>query len=65
MGLTELSHPAYSSYIAPSDYHLFSNAKNFLRGRNCETDHEAIMTVNDYLESCLVFFLESERCRDP
>ena len=48
---TELNHPAYSSDLAPSDYHLFSNLKNFLRDRKFETDDEAIMTVNHYLES--------------
>ena len=48
---TELNYPAYSPDIAPSDYYLFSNLKNFFRGRNSEIDNEAIVTVNHYLES--------------
>ena len=51
IGFTELNHHVYSADLAPSDYHLFSNLKNLLRGRNFETDDEAIMTVNHYLES--------------
>ena len=37
---TELNHPAYSQDIALNDYHLFSNLKNFLRGRNSESDND-------------------------
>jgi len=48
-GFVELNHPAYSPDIAPSDYHLFSNLKKFLRGRNFSGDSEAINTVEDYL----------------
>ncbi len=47
-GFVELNHPAYSPDIAPSDYHLFSNLKKFLRGRNFSGDSEAIHTVEDY-----------------
>jgi histone-lysine N-methyltransferase SETMAR len=45
----ELNHPAYSPDIAPSDYHLFSNLKKFLRGKNFNSDDEAITVVEDYL----------------
>ena len=50
-GFIELSHLACSADLAPNDYHLFSNVKNFLRGKDFETDDEAIMTVNHYFES--------------
>ena len=32
-GFIELNHRVYSPDLAPSDYHLFSNLKNFLHGR--------------------------------
>ena len=60
--LTELNRRSYSPDLAPRDYYLFSNLKNFLRGRNFETDDEAIMTVNHCLESLAsnsFFFLKA------
>ena len=48
---TELNHSAYSPDIAASNYHLFSNLKNFLHSRNLESDDEAMMTVNPYFQS--------------
>ena len=48
-GFIELNHSVYSSDIAPSDYHLFSNLKKFVRGKNFSSDDEAITTVEDYL----------------
>jgi [histone H3]-lysine36 N-dimethyltransferase SETMAR len=48
-GFTELNHPAYSSDMAPTDFHLFSNLKKFLRGKNFGADDEAIITAEDYL----------------
>ena len=53
---TELNYRAYSPNLTPSDYHLFSNLKNFLGGRNFESDDETIMTANHYLQSGLRFF---------
>ena len=50
-GFTKLNHSAYSPDIAPNDYHLFSNLKNFLQDRNFETDDEAIMIVHHCLKS--------------
>ena len=49
MSFTELNHPAYSPDIAPTDYHMFSHLKKFLRGKSFEFDDEAIATVEDYL----------------
>jgi histone-lysine N-methyltransferase SETMAR len=48
-GFVELNHPAYSPDIAPTDYHLFSHLKKFMRGKNFGSDDEAIQTVEDYL----------------
>ena len=60
--LTELNHPAYSSDIAPRDYHPFSNLKDFLRSRNFDTDDEAIMIMNHYLENHdSDYFLETQK----
>ena len=49
VGFIELNHPAYSPDIAPSDYHLFSNLKEFVRLKNSSSDDEAVTTVEDYL----------------
>ena len=38
IAFTELDHPAHSSDIAPSDYYLLLNVKNFLRSRNFQSD---------------------------
>ena len=35
-----LEHPAYSSDLAPSDFHLFGPLKNALRGRRFAADDE-------------------------
>ena len=48
-GFIELNHPVYSPDIAPSDYHLFSNLKIFLRGKDFSSDDEAVTTIEDYL----------------
>ena len=48
-GFIELNHCAYSPDIAPSDYHLFSNLKKFLRLKNFSSDDEAVTTVEDCL----------------
>ena len=48
-GFIELNQLAYSPDIAPSDYHLFSNLKKFLRLKNFSSDDEAVTTIEDYL----------------
>jgi histone-lysine N-methyltransferase SETMAR len=62
----ELNYPAYSPDISPCDYHLFSNLKKFLRGKNLSSDNEAIRTVEDYLNDLnSEFFCQGiERLRD-
>ena len=49
VGFIELNHPAFSPDIAPSDYHLFSSLKKFLRLKDFSCDDEAVTTVEDYL----------------
>ena len=48
-GFAELNHPAYSPDIAPTDYHMFSHLKKFLRGKSFDSDDEVIATVESYL----------------
>ena len=48
-GFIELNHLAYSPDTAPSDYHLFSNLKKFVRLKNFSSDDEAVTTFEDYL----------------
>ena len=48
-GFAELNHSAYSPDIAPTDYHMFSHLKKFLRGKSFGSDDEVIATVESYL----------------
>lgn len=48
-GYELLPHPAYSPDLAPSDYHLFSNLKKYLRGRHFHDDEEAKNCVENWL----------------
>ena len=50
-GFTESNHSTDCPGLAPSDYYLFPNVKNSFRGRNFETDDEAIMAGNHYSEN--------------
>ena len=56
---TELNHCTYSPDIAPSDYHLFSNLKKFLRLKNFSSDDEGVTTVEDYLTNLNPEFFDS------
>ena len=49
VGFIELNHPAYSSDIAPTNYHPLSNLKKFLRLKNFSSDDETVSTAEDYL----------------
>ncbi|XP_026674121.1 histone-lysine N-methyltransferase SETMAR-like [Ceratina calcarata] len=49
LGWEVMSHPPYSSDLAPSEYHLFRSLHNFLNGKN--------FSNNDDLKSHLVEFL--------
>ena len=43
-----LEHPSYSPDLAPSDYYLFRNLKQFLRGKRFSSNEEAITAVDGY-----------------
>ena len=48
-GFIELNQPVSSPDIAPTNYHLFSNVKKFLGGKNFSSDDEAVTAVEDYV----------------
>ena len=50
MGWTVLNHPPYSPDLAPSDYFLFSQLKNYLRGINYPNNEELEFAVVDWLK---------------
>ena len=59
LGFEVLERPAYSSDLAPSDYHLFGPLKNALRGRQFCTDKEVQEAVHKWLrDQPKTFFLE-------
>ena len=43
-------HSPYSPDLAPSDFHLFRNLKELLRGRAFEDDNAVIMAINEWIE---------------
>jgi histone-lysine N-methyltransferase SETMAR len=45
LGLTLLPHPAYSPNLAPSNFHLFPELNEDLRGQNFSSDEEAKAAV--------------------
>ena len=60
VGFIELNRCAYSLDIAPTNYHLLSNLKKFLRHKNFSSDDETITIVEDYLtDPNLVFFVRT------
>lgn len=50
-GFQELSHPAYSPDLAPSDYYLFRNLKKHLRGRRFSSDDELKGAVSEWFNN--------------
>jgi hypothetical protein len=46
-----LEHPAHSSELAPSDFHLFGPLKNALRGHRFADDDEMKEAVHDWLRN--------------
>ena len=47
-GYELLPHPLYSPDLAPSDFHLFPNLKNYLSGEKYETNDDVISAVDAY-----------------
>ena len=46
----EMHHPPYSPDLAPSDYHLFKNLKQHLRGQRFLTDDELKYATEEWLK---------------
>ena len=44
-----LSHPLYSPYLAPSDFHLCGPLKEFMRDTKFESDNEVRSVVSNWL----------------
>ena len=44
-----LTHPTYNPYLAPSDFHLFTELKSHLDGMHFQTDNELKIEVERYL----------------
>ncbi len=49
-GFEQLSHPPYSSDMAPSDFYLFRDLKKELRENRFEDDNELKWTAEHWLE---------------
>jgi [histone H3]-lysine36 N-dimethyltransferase SETMAR len=49
-GFELLDHPPYSPDLAPSDFHLFPNLKEHLRGTVFSSDDDVMNAVNQWLE---------------
>ncbi|KFD64381.1 hypothetical protein M514_04378 [Trichuris suis] len=50
-GFGQIDHPPYSPDLAPSDYFLFGNLKQHLRGTVFSDDNELKSAVQDYFNS--------------
>ena len=48
-GYELIPHPAYSHYLAPSDFFLFPNLKKDFRGCNFRSDEEVVMAVEEFV----------------
>ena len=46
-----LTHAAYSSDLAPSDYHRFRSRTHFLRGRNVENVYAVEVSLGEFFAS--------------
>ncbi|UYV76668.1 hypothetical protein LAZ67_14001663 [Cordylochernes scorpioides] len=52
-GWTLMPHPAYSPDLSPSDFYLFGNLKNYLRGRTFENDE---MLLYEFRKQKVAFY---------
>jgi len=64
-GFEEMHHPPYSPDLAPSDYHLFPNLKQHLRGQRFSSDDELKYATKQWLkeQSELFYFTGIEKLR--
>ncbi|GFV16023.1 histone-lysine N-methyltransferase SETMAR [Trichonephila clavipes] len=53
-------HPPYSSYLAPSDFHLFLHLKSFLAGKHLNNDKELKENVSNWLKTQAATFYEED-----
>ena len=62
-GFEEMHHPPYSPDLAPSDYNLFPNLKQHLRGQIFSTDDELKYATEEWLkvQSELFYFTGIEK----
>ena len=51
IGFEQLSHPPYSSDLAPSDFYIFRHLKKYLRGTRFGDDDELKQATQLYLDS--------------
>jgi len=60
-----MHHPPYSPDLAPSDYHLFPNLKQYLHGQRILTDDELKYATEEWLkeQSELFYFTGIEKLR--
>ena len=58
LGWEVLSHPAYSTDLAPSDYHLFRSMQHFLSEKNYLDLEEIKKDISQYFTSKLASFYE-------
>ena len=56
LGLEVLPHPPYSPDMAPSDFHLFTSLKGWLKGKRFSDVEEAKDAVQEYFDSKPVEF---------
>ena len=61
----EMHHPPYSPDMASSDYHMFPNLKQHLRGQRFSTDNELKYATEEWLkeQSELFYFTGIEKLR--
>jgi histone-lysine N-methyltransferase SETMAR len=59
LGLTVLSHPVYSSDLAPSNFHLFPKLKDDLRGQNFSSAKEVKVAVRQWFREKEKDFLKN------
>jgi histone-lysine N-methyltransferase SETMAR len=52
-------HPPYSPDLAPSDYHLFTYLKNWLRSQTFNSDEKLMESVKTWLSSQAVDFFDT------
>ena len=65
IGWTNLSHPAYSPDLAPSDYHLFANLKKYVRGRRFTSRSALGSTVFQWSQTLKTTWLAEGMMRLP